>query len=208
MKRSLFILFQMAMCFLYAQEDGFTPGYIITNKNETITGRIRDRRYAYDFKASQKIQFKNPNGELEKFRGNDIKGYVKDNVVVYQTLTLGIEEKRRFVRVLENGAVILFAEIGGQIIDKDPTVSQLHLQGGFIYITIGSVTQKRTGDFYLQKNNDPNSLMEWRPRDYKMTAKYFFRENKELVKEIEDEKYGYSDLQTIVKRYNEWKVKQ
>lgn len=207
-KFSLLFLFQVIVIYVRAQEmDGYTPGYIITNKNETIVGRIRDRRYSYEFKASQKIKFKNPKGEIEKFRASDIKGYVKRDTIVYQALTLGIEEKQRFVRKLESGPIILFAEIGGQVVDKDPA-NPYKGQGGFLYIKIGSVTQKRTGDFYLQAEKDPRTLMEWRPRDYKMTAKYFFRENKDLVKQIEEEKYGYSDLQTIVKIYNEWKIKQ
>ena len=111
MKRIIFFFFvQLATLFVFAQ-DGFVNGYIINYKNDTIKGKIKDRKYSNGVSSWQKIQFKNDKGETEKLTAEELLGYVKNDSIIYQTLTLGIEEKKRFVARIETGAVILFADI-------------------------------------------------------------------------------------------------
>ena len=96
---------------------------------------------------------------------------------------LGVEGNKRFAQILESGSIILFAYSLG-------------------------LSQKAVPDYFLQKTNDVNSLMQWRETDYKKTAPYFFKDDKELIKSIEAETLKHQDIQKIVQQYNEWKIKQ
>jgi len=208
MKKRVFFLLLILNAISCFSQEGFRDGYIITNKNEKVYGKIRDRKRPYSVNSWQKIIFINNKGEREKLRPDDLNGYVMNDTIVYQTLALGIEERKTFVKKIENGAIIIFADMKSSVPQRVDVGPSSFGPGIYINILFGKVQQHIDGDFYLQTQNDPRTLMEWRAKDYKMTAKYFFREDKDLVKQIEEDKYGYSDLQTIVRIYNEWKIKQ
>lgn len=183
MKKTLLLLsLQLILCMAFSQE-GYRSGYIINYKGDTVKGKIKDRKYYNSLISWQKINFINDNGEKDKYTADDIRGYSKNGSSSYRSLALGVEGTRKFAEILESGAVVLFA------------------------YTLG-LSQKAPPDYFLQKANDVNSLMEWREADYKKTAIYFFKEDKELTKSIEDEVLKHSEIQTIVKKYNEWKFKQ
>jgi hypothetical protein len=203
----LAVFLNLAVLFAFAQ-DGFEKGYIITYKGDTTRGKIKDRKYPSNIISWQKIVFISDKNEQEKLTAEDIKGYVKNDSIAYQTLTLGIEEKKRFVAVITTGAVLLFADITNVVPAGAKTNSSVFGPGLFVNIYIGGSDKRAEGQYYLQKKGDVNSLMEWRDRDYKTTAGYFFKDDKELIKLIEDDKYSYSDLQKIVKEYNLWKFRQ
>jgi len=164
-------------------QDGYVNGYIINFNGDTVKGKIKDRKYPKNLIGWQKINFINEKGEKEKYTADDIRGYSKNNSSSYRSLTLGVEGTKKFAQILESGAVILFDYSLG-------------------------LSQNAPPEYFLQKANDVNSLMEWREADYKKTATYFFKDDKELVKSIEDEKLKHGDIQTIVKKYNEWKFGQ
>jgi hypothetical protein len=208
MKKIVFIFFLQLTPLLVFAQTGFENGYIINYKGEKVYGKIKDRKGTGYINSWQKIQFINNAGEMEKFTAEDILGYVKNDTTAYQTLALGIEEKKRFLAKVENAAVILFADIKGYGPKKVQAGPSPFGAGLYIYVRIGNATQKIEGAYYLQKKNDTGSLMEWRSMDYKRTAGYFFGEDKELLKAIEEDKFGFSDIQNIVKTYNEWKIRQ
>jgi hypothetical protein len=205
MKKSLFIIIiQFTALFVCAQE-GFENGYVVNYKGDTVKGKIKDRKYAYSASSWQKVQFiSNSTGEKEKFTPDELNGYAKNETVFYKTLALGVEEKKRFVAILNTGPVILYADIRGTV----PPRADVSRIGLYVNVLFRGSIQKIQGEFYLQKKGDVNSLMEWRDRDYKNTANYFFKDNKELIKSIQSDSLGYSDLQVIVKKYNEWKTMQ
>jgi hypothetical protein len=205
MKKTLLILIIQITTFFVCAQDGFENGYIINYKGDTVKGKIKDRKYAYNASSWQKIQFiNNATGEKEKLTPEELSGYAKGGTTFYKTLALGVEEKKRFVAVLNTGPVILYADISGAISPR----ADVKRLGLYINVLFRGSIQKIQGEFYLQKKGDVNSLMEWRDRDYKNTANYFFKDNKELVKSIQSDSLQYSDLQVIVNKYNEWKMMQ
>lgn len=166
----------------FAQE-GYRSGFVVTYKGDTLYGKIKDRKYYNSPLSWQKINFINDKGEKEKFTAEDIRFYSKSGSNSYRSLALGVEGKRQFVEIVENGPVVLM----------------------LYYLGLSSQTPP---DYYLQKNKDDNSLMEWRSGDYKRTAAQFFKADTSLMRSIEDDKFSHGDIQKIVKQYNEWKVKQ
>lgn len=190
-KKILFVFYlQILTVVAFAQDevvafaqDGYVRGYIINFVGDTVKGTIKDRKYPKNLIGWQKINFINEKGEKDKFTADDIRGYSKNNSSSYRSLALGVEGTKRFAQILESGAVVLFAYSLG-------------------------LSQKAPPDYFLQKTNDVNSLMEWREVDYKKTANYFFKENKDMIKLIESESLKHDDIQKIVKDYNEWKFKQ
>lgn len=208
MKRIPLLFIILLITVLAFSQEGYVNGYIITNKGDTIRGKIKDRKYYNNVNSWQKINFINNKGENEKLTAEELLGYVKNDTIVYHTLTLGIEGKKRFVSKIENGTVILFVDISGTIAPKEEGNSSPFGEKLFVYIGNGKSKQKITGDYYLQRKGDVNSLMEWRDRDYKRTAGYFFKDDTELMKVLNSDSLGFNDLQTLVRMYNEWKIKQ
>ncbi len=174
-----FLLFFFILCFTVAafSQDGFVAGYIINLKGDTIKGKIKDRKEPNDKISWQKINFIDEKGEKIKYTPDDIIGYKKGNKKVFKTLMLGVEARNRFVETVEAGNVFLYAYSLG-------------------------LSPKAPPDFFLMKKSDNNSLMEWRGKDYKVTAEYFFNADKNLMQLITSDSLKHSDIQTIVKRYN------
>lgn len=48
--------------------------------------------------------------------------------------------------------------------------------------------------------------MQWRPGDYKRTAKEFFGDHPELIQLIENGTLDENDIYAIVKKYNDFKA--
>ena len=183
MKKILFVFYLQFFTIIFFAQDGYVKGYIVNYKGDTIKGKIKDRKYPKNLIGWQKINFINEKGEKDKYTADDIRGYSKSNSSSYRSLALGVEGTKRFAQILESGEIILFSYSLG-------------------------LSQNARFQYYLQKVGDVNSLMEWREADYKKTANYFLKDDKELVKLIEDEKLKPGDIQTIVKEYNLWKFKQ
>ena len=184
MKKTLFIFFLQLFVFNIFSQEGYRSGYVITYNGDTIKGKIKDRKFVNNPVGWQKIDFINSsNGEKDKYTADDIKEYYKMGTARYRSLALGVEEKKRFAEMLESSAIILFSYSLG-------------------------LSQNSPFQYFLQKEKDVNSLMEWREADYKKTAAFFFKDDKELVKSIENEKLKYEDIQNIVKTYNDWKFRQ
>lgn len=176
MKKFFIFLFLQFLAIIAVSQIGYVNGYIIGLKGDTTKGKIKDRKEPNDKIGWQKINFINEKGEKLRYTPDDINGYVRANRT-FRTLVLGVEVRRRFVEILESGSVFLYA------------------------FSLG-LTPNAKQDYFLVKKNDPNSLMEWRGKDYKVTAEYFFNADKNLMQLITSDSLKHADIQTIVKRYN------
>src|ERR1700758_2458839 len=146
MKRIIFFFFvQLATLFVFAQ-DGFVNGYIINYKNDTIKGKIKDRKYTNGAGSWQKIRFKNDKGETEKLTPEELLGYVKNDTIIYQTLILGIEEKKTFVERVETGPINMFAYVWAK---ESGVLDPGSIMGEPLYILYKSTGSRMKGEFYL-----------------------------------------------------------
>jgi len=192
-KLVIFFIFSFSLNF-FAQE-GFLSGYIITNKGDTIRGKIKDRKFPNITTSWQKIDFIDTMVGKFRYSPEDLKGYYRKGKNAYFTLTIGIEARKTFCEVLEDGEVILFSN----------NLGTWGGAGSAITVKTSANGPKEKVEFFLQIKDKPNSLMQWRHGDYNRTAKSFFNDNPELMKSIEDGTLKAEDVREIVKKYNEGK---
>jgi len=198
MKKLFLICSFLLICCLVFSQEGYEDGYIITNKGDTIKGRIKDKKYTAGAANSDKISFINTEGKENNKTPDEIKQYCKNGTQFFRSLPIGLEGKLKFAEILEYGDVILFGYVSGSFVsttsdllskskdrDKDgkPDVNNL--------------------EYFFQKRKDPNSLMKVKPKKFQETASFFFQSDTDLVKKIEDKILGYDDIRLVVKTHNE-----
>lgn len=189
-------IFALAFTHTISAQPGYLNGYVITNKGDTIKGKIKDRKYVSSTTSWQKIDFTDNAGNQFGYDPEEIREYRRAGKPKYVTLVIGIEAKKTFMEVQEDGPVILYA------INRGTWGGA----GNAVVMQTSADGAKEHFEFFLQRKNAPASLMQWRPRDYKNTAQAFFKENEELVKKINDEVLKAKDVREITKMYNEWKA--
>lgn len=206
---TLYLLLALA-CTSVAQKN-FVPGYIITRKGDTLKGKIKDRKYLGDAQSWQKVQFSDSVGRRFVYRPDEIKEYGRRGQR-YRALVIGVESEPTFVELVEDGAVLLYAwnrgswgGAGNAIIPStERKENEMRLR---FYVSLQGMPlplskSKDHFECFLQKKNQPNSLMQWRPRDYRQTAKLFFGDNPEIMNLINDGTLDEQDIFAIVKKYN------
>lgn len=186
----LYILLLLAT--LGHAQSGFLPGYVLNNKGDTVKGKIKDRKFVNGTQSWQKIRFIDSAGKKYAYDPEEIKEYGRTGRTRYRSLVVGVEAKPTFLELQEEGAVLLYAYNHGSWGGA----------GNAVLMKTGKDDAKEHVEFFLQKRNVPASLMQWRPRDYKKTAQFFFNDEPGLLREIEEGKLTEEDIRTIVQRYN------
>lgn len=194
MKKVFLYIFILQAISFYAQ-DGFLPGYVVNYKGDTIKGKIKDRKYVKGTTSWQKIEFIDSAGKKFSYDAEEIKEYVRTGKTRYYALKIGVTAQATFLEVQQEGALLLYAYNRGTWGGA----------GMAIVVKTSETGPKEHVEFFLQKKNQPNSLMQWRPGDYERTAKVFFKDNEELMKQIESGVLKEEDILEIVKKYNESK---
>jgi hypothetical protein len=214
--RVLLYLFFFLSFGLDAQQ-GYISGYVITNKGDTLKGLIKDRKYVSGISSWQKVKFIDVAGGHFIYTPDDIKEYKRNGRTRYVTQVIGVEARNTFLEVSEEGPVLLLSyyrgtwggagnaiTLGGKKKEKSERTAFYASIGGFPVYNVNDQGSKV--ECFLRFNNKPASLMEWRPRDYKTTAKVFFGDNQEIIKLLEDNILDEDDIYAIVKKYNRSKT--
>ncbi len=193
---TLIILF--ISCEFFAQA-GYDLGYIITNNGDTIKGKIKDRKYIAAPANCDKIIFIDSTGKEKDKTPYDIKQYCKKGTMFFRSLPIGIDAKLKFAEILEYGDVILFGCVSNSFVS---------LAGDALAKSVDNrkdskSAAKITVDYYFQKKKDVNSLMKVRPKQWESTATFFFQDDEDLVKKIEDKTLKYEDIRAVVRTHNE-----
>ncbi len=197
-------------------QSGFINGYIITNKGDTVKGQVKDRKFPNSTTSWQKIDFIDSTGAKFSYTPEDIKEYGRRGKPRYKTLVIGVEARETFLEVSNVGAVILYSYYrgtwggAGNAVNVQPDKKPSKEKAEF-YLTVQNLpahpnADKEKVECFLQLNNKPSSLMQWRPRDYKRTAKQFFSDYPELLELIENGTLDENDIFAIVKKYNDFKA--
>ncbi len=147
-------------CLVFSQE-GFELGYIITNKGDTLKGKIKDRKYTASAPNCDKISFIDASGKEGGKTADEIKQYCKKGTQFFRVLPIGLEGKLKFAEILEYGDVILFGYTSNSFVS---TTSE---------VLSKSVDKNKDGkpdaknlEFFFQKQKDPNSLMKVKPKKF------------------------------------------
>lgn len=195
LKNSLLIII---LCFslLANGQANYKKGYIITNKNDTIYGRINDRG---DYRNTMVCWFKEgKNSKVIKYFPNDIIAYRMIGDKYYmsrQVIKKGIATST-FVEVLIDGKVNLYYYVKGKktsfYIEKE---NSDHLIG---------LTNEKLSELYQPIPETPVSYS----MDYYMTNKAYldtlssvFRDDKKIQKTLHTIPYYRRALMRITKKY-------
>ncbi len=186
-------------CLFSFSQEGYDVGYIITNKGDTLRGRIKDRKYTASAPNSEKISFIDSSGKEKNKPPDEIKQYCKKGVQFFRVLPIGLEGKLRFAEILEYGDVILFGYTSNSFVSTTSDVLSKSVDKN----KDGKPDAPKNLEYFLQKRKDANSLMKVKPKKFQETAIFFFQNDSELVKKIEDKIWGYDDIQLVVKTHND-----
>jgi hypothetical protein len=202
MKRFLFLFFVLFISRLVFAQAPFEDGYIINNSGDTIRGKIKDRKYVNSEANSDKIRFIYASGKERKVKPNEIKEYGRRGGVRYRSLPIGREARMQFAQILEYGNVILFgyatnAILGTTMAAIGPTSSK-----------DGHVESRIDIEYLYQRNKDLNSLMKVKRDKFESISLFYFKDDAELIKRIEDKSLKYEDIRKVVQMYNEFATKK
>jgi len=183
----------------FIAQAGYDLGYIITNKGDTVKGKIKDRKYTATPANSDKISFIDSSGHENDKTPYDIKQYCKKGTLFFRSLPIGIDAKLKFAEILEYGDVILFGCVSNSFIT---------LAGDALAKSVDTKKESKsaakiTVEYFFQKRKDVNSLMKVRPKQWEGTATFFFQNDEDLVKKIEDKTLKYEDIKAVVKMHND-----
>lgn len=176
----LFLLLFGSDNFVLGQED-YKDGYIVTVKNDTLIGRVSDRKLGPFGGIHDKIKFKGTRLK-KRFSPKDVRSYKKGDSI-YRSLFL--DGEHQFLRVVSEGAVSYYAY-------------ELQQQGEQMVLDIA----------YLRKENS-RSLIRADQGIFGLKRKrlsMFFADCPPLVIKIQNKELKY--VFEVVNFYNEWKETQ
>jgi hypothetical protein len=199
MKKCFFIVVFFLVSSLAFSQEGYESGYIITNKGDTLKGKIKNKKYTASEANSEKISFINSEGKESHKTPDEIKQYCKRGVQFFRSLPIGLEGKSKFAEILEYGDVILFGYVSTSFVSTTSEVLSKSTDKN----KDGKPDAPNNLEYFFQKRKDPNSLMKVRPKKFQETAMFFFQNDSELMKKIEDKNLGYDDIRLVVKTHNE-----
>jgi len=199
MKKYFFIYVLLLASFISFSQEGYEDGYIITNKGDTLKGKIKDRKYTASVANSEKISFINAAGKESNKKPDEIKQYCKKGVQFFISLPIGMEGKLRFAEILEYGDVVLFGYVSTSFVSTTSEVLSKSTDKN----KDGKPDAPGNMEYFFQRRKDPNSLMKVKPKKFQETATFFFQNDSELVKKIEDKSLDYDDIRLVVKTHNE-----
>ena len=197
-KRFLICGFLLASLLVFSQA-GYEVGYIIRNTGDTIKGKIKDKKYTTGIANSDKINFIDSTGKEKNKTPDEIKQYCKKGTQFFRSLPIGLEGKLKFAEVLEYGDVILFGYISASLVSTTSEILSKPIDKN----KDGKPDNPKNLEYFLQKRRDPNSLMKVKPKKFRETVSFFFQNDSEIMKKIEDNSLGYDDIRFVVKTHNE-----
>jgi hypothetical protein len=202
MKRTLLLLCFLFIYKLAFPQIGYEAGYIIKNNGDTIRGTIKDRKFTTSPANSGKIKFMDAKGNKSNITPDKVRGYCRKGSVFYRTLPVGRESKLQFARILEMGDVILFGYTTNTFVDAmAPAKSNKNAADNHITSVIDYM-------YFYQKSKDPNSLMKVKKDKFESVSLFYFKDDAELIKKIEDKSLKYEDIELVVKTYNQFAAKK
>ena len=195
--KHLFTIIILFSCLFSLSQEGFEKGYVINNKGDTLRGKIKDRKYTAGVANSDKIRFIDSTGKEKSLDPYEIKQYCRRGVF-FRVLPIGLDAKLKFAEILEDGDVILFGYTSNSFVSTTSDVLSKSVDKN----KDGKPDADKNLEYFFQKRKDPNSLMKVKPKKFQETATFFFQNDSDLVKKIEDKSLGYDNIRLVVKTYN------
>lgn len=192
--KSFILLVAVSFSLAVNGQINFKKGYVITNGNDTIHGRINDRG---GYTNSKICVFNPKNGPIVRYRPEDIKGYrmLDDKYYVSKTVYFRGKHRTIFVDVLLKGEVSLYhnwrnRDLSYYIEKKDSDMVGLINEEVMVrYKPEGNVAVLYSPTYILS-----NKL-------YRDTLQSLFSDSKKLQDQIQEVEYEPKSLTRLTKAY-------
>jgi hypothetical protein len=198
MKKIIIIVILFVVQISFSQKR-YAPGYLYTGNNDSVAGKIKDRLF-FSY-SGKKIKFIGADGITKKYKAKNLYGYSKLGLVKYLSIPSSVFGGRlRFMKVIEEGGLTLL------------TFTQTHSSsssygssyGGFsngMYMTNGGTTT--TTRFYILKKGKQIKTGRVPYIGFKNFMLDYVGDDAEVKKLVEEKSLTYSDVQLIIKKYND-----
>lgn len=190
----LLLIFSFSISILsIAQKPNYSPGYIITLKQDTLHGYCKSLN---NIRSSKFVKFINQTGKKKKYVAGQIFAYSREGEYfeskkVVPNYTVYLNENI-FMKRIEKGPVNLFqctyTSKGLPILDGEGR----ELTHGYSVNT----------DYYIERPNGENL---WVIRyAFSVTVGKFIKDYPKLAQLVVNSEYTYENIQQIVQIYNDW----
>jgi hypothetical protein len=192
MKKTLFLIFTVLMMCqgqLQAQKRGYSEGYIVTLKNDTIYGLIKSKN---DVASCRSVTFISDLGQKETYNPRKIKCYSKTRKI-YRSFLLpaNLLGMHAFIKELVYGRMTLYVHY------QNRQNNMMTAGGQSMY---GGTTVIET--YYLGSPNNKKLTMV-RHLNFKAQLSEYVKDDIGLSARILNKEFRYGDIKEIVKMYNQ-----
>lgn len=187
--------------------NGFCYGYIVTPKNDTIYGQIKDRSdAAHDESAEggfmgdkfKTITFIDFSEKPTTLKITDCISYHKSGIYEedYRVIPVDVDlfKTKRFAKVVVDGPLTLYYHI------------HTHNVSGGQGKTAYRRNEVHCEGYFVQKEGEQN-LISVSEGSFKSSILKLISDDQELKNDITFDKLGYKDMKIIISKYNEVKAK-
>ncbi len=208
MKKHIFSLLVLSIItFNGIAQSCFKPGYVITNDNDTIHGRVD---YRMGEKMSSVCTFKNKSSEKVKYYPGDISAYGFSDGRYFISSPDSINDQLRFIEhIVESDINIYFYEdtIDHYFIQRaDSRFVELRVKNNNIRIDKNDNRKTKVVNDITETNTSSKNNYIVKAYDYEIKLRAFMNDVPEMTNEINDlKKVNHKNLIDLVNKYEEYK---
>lgn len=198
MKKTILISLIFLIQLSFAQRR-YASGYLYTGNNDSVAGKIRHRLFFAS--SGKKIKFIGADGITKKFKAKNLYGYSKLGLVKYLSIPSSIFGGRlRFMKVIEDGGLTLLTFTQRHSSSSSYGSSYGGFSNGMYTGQSGSTTSTR---FFIFKKGLKGKTGRVPYIGFKNFMLEYVSDDDEVKKLVEEKSLTYSDVQLIIKKYND-----
>jgi hypothetical protein len=200
------ILIVLLITFQYSiAQRRYVPGFIYFQNKDSVEGKIKDN-LAF---SQKKIKFIDKIGVVKKYSTKQITGYSKLGISKYLSIpTQTLFDGFRFMEVLEDGDLTLLKYM--KTYSSGPNYGVNSYGGGHVS-SYGGGNQMRGSNtaiyLYIKKNGAALKIDRVPHIGFKNLMLEYISDDLEVKKLVEEKSLTYSDVNLIIRKYNDNKRK-
>lgn len=185
MKTILLALFLCSYIWVSGQKSDFFDGYIVTFTNDTLVGKVKDRKSGWRHELTDKIQIKLNNGGTKKIKKKNISSYKRGNEVFVRT---HLTEQIPILNLTADANYFLVKVVSGSVA---------------LYKHYFNDQDSGTIDWVYLLNSKNSNIYKRLPfLGYKKILKKHFGSSSHISTKLKSKKYRYRDIPELIRELN------
>ncbi len=181
MKAILLFLCVLSYIAVNAQKSDFLDGYIVTFSNDTLIGKVNDRKLGRRDELTNKIHVKLDNGRVKKIKKRNIAVYKRGNEIFIRKR---IQEQLPLFKIKNDAEYFLVQLVSG------PVALYKYYFNDFDNHTIDYV--------FLIKSKNSYTYKRLPLLGFKKILKPYFNESPGMIEMINEKRFRYADIPELV----------